>query len=427
MSSMNKAPQANIFFLLCAALLGLAPVLMVLVPWDFGPVMNPYRAFMRGLSLTVTGQEIVLMLLAMGSGASPLTTMSRLPIWSKAGAAMFVLVALWGAVFQAKIPLLALIGISKIAVHALFFLTVADLLAAVGDRARYDIWRAIGIGVIAYWAVWLADIAIFRPVGDDWILLVPGVTNVRSLGFFGLASFFAGLMVAVSRLGERRLDAKDVLALLVPVAALVLILWTGSRGGLVAVLAGLSFLFLFARECRRRLKIFALTVFGCAVVIAYPLPEVASSYGLERIITSSAPAMDGKDASAGRIEMWRQTLAKISQRPLAGWGIEQFAVSGPTQTLGYKQPHNFILQLLFSTGLLGAISVVLIFGPLFGKLSLDFSQPWGIAAWGYIAGLLTYGLYDAAFYYTYPVLIFLFAVACVFKPEGQQSASDRSD
>jgi O-antigen ligase len=57
-----------------------------------------------------------------------------------------------------------------------------------------------------------------------------------------------------------------------------------------------------------------------------------------------------------------------ARRPLTGWGIDQFKISGPLITLGLKQPHNIFLQILFSVGLIGTILALIAGLPLFRKL-----------------------------------------------------------
>jgi O-antigen ligase len=400
---------------------------MVLLPWDFGADMNFYRGFIRGMSLTVTFLEALFILWALTRGFALFAAFREIPEWSKIGMALLLAVISWGAIYSAKIPVLALIGIGKIVIHILFFLAVYDQLNRWGDKQRGIVWIAIGIGLLAYWFLWLLNIAIFEPQGEDWVVFVPGVTNVRSLGFFALAGFFAAIAAIASKSTGPRSWPAFAFGSLVAVAALVMVFWTGSRGGLVAILAGIAFLLVFAGPARNRLTRFCMLVFPVAIIVSLPLPVVNPSYGIEHMISRSTAANAGQDISSGRREMWRQTVKKIQERPLAGWGVEQFAVSGPAITLGYKQPHNMFLQLLFSTGLLGAIAVLLIVIPFLPRLGLKLATPDRLSAWGYIAGAVTFGLYDAAFYYTYPVMIFLFAVACVLKPFAPPSASDRSD
>lgn len=400
---------------------------MVLLPWDFGADMNFYRGFIRGLSLTVTFLEALFVLWALTRGFALFAAFREIPEWSKIGMALLLAVVSFGAILSAKIPVLAAIGICKIVVHILFFLAVYDRVNQWDNTQRRFAWMAIGIGLLAYWLLWLANILIFKPQGEDWLVFVPGVTNVRSLGFFAMSAFFAAIAIMATKSTSSRGWSTFALGSFIAVAALVMIFWTGSRGGLVAILAGTAFLFVFAGPVRVRLARFCVLVFPVAIIVSLPLPVVNPNYGIEHMISRSTTANAGQDVSSGRREMWQQTVKKIQERPVAGWGVEQFAVSGPAITLGYKQPHNMFLQLLFSTGLVGAIAFLLIVIPFLPKVSLNLATPDRLSAWGYIAGAATFGLYDAAFYYTYPVMIFLFAVASVLKPSAPPSASGRSD
>lgn len=427
---MNKATDANNFmqagnFIPAGIILiGLTPAMMVLLPWDFGAEMNHYRGFMRGLSLTVPLLEMTFVLLATARGFSLFAAVREAPTVSKAGFAMLVAVVVAGAAFSSKVPILSLIGLGKIVIHALFFLAIRDQLSRANAKLRNTIWTAIGLGLLAYWAIWGFNIWAFEPRDAEWVGLVPAVTNVRGLGFFALAGFFAGAVLALSGNSKR---STYLLGTVISASALIMILWTGSRGGLIAVFVALSLLAILSSHFRVNLAKFSIIVFPVAVSISLLLPTVNPSYGVERIIFSSVGAPADSDPSSGRIEMWVGTIEKIKGRPIAGWGVEQFATAGPEKTLGFKQPHNMILQLLFSTGILGAIAALLITLPFLPRLHWDVSTPDRLAAWGLIAGTLTFGLYDAAFYYTYPVMIFLIAVAMVLKPFEQTVASDRSD
>jgi O-antigen ligase len=423
MSSMDQAQKSNNYAFIGTMLVGLSPVLMVLIPWDFGSQMNTYRAFMRGLSMTVPLLESIFVLLATARGFSIFAAIRNVPQWSKFGFATLLAAIIAGAVFSSQNPHLSLVGLGKIVIHIMFFLAVQEHIHTADQHLRNKFWQMIGLGLLAYWLVWGINIFVFEPRGRDWVVMVPGVTNVRGLGFFALSAFFAGQAIAMaSSPGQSRY----LLGFVVTVAALVIILWTGSRGALLAIIIGLSWLLILASLARNRLAKFCAVAFSIAVCISSLLPSVDANYGIQRIIFSSVATKAKSDVTSGRTEMWRETANKIAEKPFIGWGIEQFAVTGPEKTLGYKQPHNMFLQLLFSTGLLGAIATLLIVLPFLPKLSLDMSTPDRLAAWGVIIGTLTFGLYDAAFYYTYPVMIFLLAVAMVFKPTASPTASGRS-
>lgn len=408
-------------------IIGLAPVLMVLVPWDFGPDMNRYRGFMRGLSLTPTLVEILFVLVAMARGFSLFASIRQLPELSKIGAALFFIVAISGAAFSAKVPIYALIGIGKIVIHALFFLALWHESAAGGSRFRRALWLATGCGILGYSLLWLVNIVVYQPTGNDWIGLVPGLPHVRGVGFFALAGFFAGYCLYATAEQATRPKAITAAGFILSVLALVLMIWTGSRGSLLAIIAGSFFVFISAPTIRRRFaKYFGIAAL-LAVIVSQPLPIVNDTYGLQRIISSSTPIVDGDDPSSGRTEMWLGTIDKIKERPIIGWGVEQFAIAGPERTLGYKQPHNMILQLLFSTGFLGLLAILMMVMPLVSKIELGHPVPERVAARGYVAGAFMFGLYDAAFYYPYPVMVFAIAVAIMLVTEKPPPASDRSD
>lgn len=407
-------------------LVGLAPVFMVLIPWDFGSDMNPYRGFTRGLSLTVPLLEMMFVLFATVQGFSLFAAIRAVPELSKIGFAMLVAVIVAGIASSSKVPIFSLIGLGKITMHALFFLAVRDQINRFDANLRNRYWAAIGVGLLAYWAVWGISILVYEPAGKDWVVLVPGVPHVRSLGFFVLSGFFAGIVTAITGLA-RESGKQFVLGLVVCTVAMTMGIWTGSRGSLLAIACSFAVILMLDPTNRARLVYIAAVaaIFGIGASLA--LPKVHPNYGVERLVSSSTSPNRGTDVSSGRGEMWASTIEKIQERPITGWGVEQFAVSGPEKTLGYKQPHNMILQLLFSTGILGVIAALLIILPFLPRLNWDMTTPDRLAAWGLIIGILTFGLYDAAFYYTYPVMIFLLAVAMVLKPDVQTTATDRSN
>jgi O-antigen ligase len=197
-------------------------------------------------------------------------------------------------------------------------------------------------------------------------------------------------------------------------------------GGMLAVISGTIFAFFFAPVLRRSIAGFFGSALILAVLASYALPIVNENYGLKRMISSSSIIVDGGNPSAGRTQIWAGTVQKIMERPVLGWGIEQFAISGPEETLGFKQPHNMILQILFSVGFLGGLATLMMLLPIALRVVFDLSQPERVAAWGYVTGAIAFGLYDAAFYYTYPVMIFLIAAATILTPEKPSVAPDRS-
>lgn len=171
--------------------------------------------------------------------------------------------------------------------------------------------------------------------------------------------------------------------------------------------------------------VLAAVVFAIAVAAIIPVPHPA--YGLERIFASALQTHGVDQLSSGRIQLWEDTISKVAAQPWLGWGIDQFRLSGPENSLGLRHPHQSVLQLLFSTGLAGVVALTLIAAPSLKHFPMTLASPARLAAGSYAVAGTIYGLHDGFFYYTYPVMIYIVSIAMVLKPDAQTTASDRSD
>jgi O-Antigen ligase len=423
---MKKPSEANNFVPAGIIMLGLTPVIMVLLPWDFGSDMTSYRGFMRGNSLPVTIMECLFLTLAMARGFSPAAAMTSLPQLTKAGLILFLVAAIWTTIFVAKSSIIALLGMIKFFAHVMFGLAVVHQLKGWSIQQRRYIWPAIGWGGVGYCALWGVNIAFYNPVGEDWIWLVPTLTNIRWIGFFALATFCAGIGLLPPN-SDHGIGRKHVfVALIFGTVGLSIAFWTGSRGAIVAILAA-AIMSSLVLPVWRKLALFTLSSAALALAVTASLPVVHPSYGIDRIIGDSTPSNGGADVSSGRVQIWLNTVDKIAQRPVAGWGVDQFRFSFSKGLPGYRHPHQGILQLLFSNGLLGLLATLMIAIPFISQISRKFSHSYQFAAVAYLFGALSYGLYDGFFYYTYPVMIMLVAAACIVAPKSPLPSTDRSD
>jgi O-antigen ligase len=423
---MNKVTEANFFMPLGIILIGLTPVIMVLLPWDFGNQISLYRGFMRVNSLSVTVVEILFLLLAMRLGFSPAAALAALPRLTKAGAFLILLVATWSTIWVSASPFAAIIGMIKIFLHLMFVLAIANQFLDWTPRERNQIWLTIGYGVVIYCVLWIISIVVYRPSGEEWIWLVPGLTNIRWIGFFALASFCAGIGSLPANSDASGYRRQLFVALFFCTIGLGIAFWTGTRGAVVAILVATTSALLRTMAWRKILPLVFLATF-IALLISSALPVVHPSYGLNRIINSSTSSKDITGLSQGRIAVWTETLKKIKERPFAGWGIDQFRYSGPEDTLGYRHPHQGVLQLLFSMGFLGVLAMLMIVIPFVKRFPRKLSLPHEWAALAYFSGAIIYGLYDGFFYYPFSVMIFLISVACLQTATLPQPASGRSD
>lgn len=411
---------------LAVILLGMAPVVMVLLPWDFGSGVTGYRALMRVNSLPVTVLEFMFVLLAITRGFAPVPAILSLPPLAKVGLSMLAIGAVWTTAFVAVLPNMAVIGIIKFFAHVMFSLAFAHQLAAWTTEQRGHIWRAIGMGVVGYCLLWGVNIAFYDPVGNDWISLVPALTNIRWAGFFALASFCAGIGLLKANPDDRTNRPRLTVGIFFCTIGLVLALWTGTRAAVVSIFAVVLLSSLVLAVLRRQLFMLTLISTVIALPIAAALPVVHPAYGIERMIGASLPTTVGADISSGRLEIWGDILDKVMRRPIMGWGIDQLRHSFPEGTPTVRNAHHGILQLLFSAGLWGMLATLLIAIPFVRKTPRTFTHPYQFASVAYLLGALTYGLYDGFFYFTYPVMILLVAAACVIAPKALPPATDTS-
>jgi O-antigen ligase len=396
-------------------LIFLAPALMALLPWDFGHDMTPYRALMKGNSLPVTLVELAIIIAGMQKNISPVLAMTRAPMSSIIAVCLLLFLITYTTCFIAAEPITAALGILTLLVHLLFALTVSMWAGACSTSTRRKICNALGSGVALYCLIWFAAIIVQWPTEEEWVSNVPGMPNVRGIGFFAVAAYFAGIGTLPEETDSEHTNY--VAAFFFGTLGLGLAIWTGSRGALVAIIMASFVLIVCSKKWRTKLLAYALVSALLAGIATYPLPYENPSYGMNRMMESR------EDSSSGRIVLWKETVEKVAQRPLTGWGIDQFKISGPLITLGLKQPHNIFLQTLFSVGLIGTILALIAGLPLFRKLRWRDSDAPTVAAWGCLAATCVFGLYDAAFYYAFPVMVMLISCAAIIQPPP--SATDK--
>jgi O-antigen ligase len=172
-------------------------------------------------------------------------------------------------------------------------------------------------------------------------------SNPNVLGLFLAvgAAILTGLVLIDKKL--RRL------LLLVPlISVLIFLLQTGSRGSLVAFVAGLSCFLIPSRFSRR--KIFAVVLAFCALIgISYLILTDPA------LLTRWSRTAEGD--SAGRNIILAHTLVMIRERPFLGWTPIEYQYelmrrySGGTSDINFPQdPHNVPLNLLLEVGILGS-------------------------------------------------------------------------
>jgi O-antigen ligase/tetratricopeptide (TPR) repeat protein len=177
---------------------------------------------------------------------------------------------------------------------------------------------------------------------------------------------------------------------------LLMLYWTETRGAVLGFAISL-FLFLLAiavwpkeeskeflmkfRQKAKKIALIALIVFvifGFSVFLLRNTAYVRSSVTLSRMTTISLTGMDVQT----RLLAWKLSLKGFAERPILGWGWENFATVFnkfydphlyPTENW-FDRAHNIVFDTLISTGLVGLLSYLAIFGVVFWTLWRAFKR-----------------------------------------------------
>jgi O-antigen ligase len=133
------------------------------------------------------------------------------------------------------------------------------------------------------------------------------------------------------------------------VAPLILVIvQTGSRGGLLEFVIGVSLFLVPMAPSRRRIAAFAL---GSFALIALGVMIARDPVSLVRWTqTISEGRIAGRDA------IWNEGIHMFLERPILGWGPVDFLYElGSRLSLPARDPHQGILWLLLEVGIVGAL------------------------------------------------------------------------
>jgi O-antigen ligase len=141
---------------------------------------------------------------------------------------------------------------------------------------------------------------------------------------------------------------------LVPLTAMV---YTGSRGGIIAFLAGVAVYALPYRSSKRKMA----AILGVTIAVVGVVYTVVNDEDTLSRFKSSYETGD----TAGRDRLFAVSIEMISEKPLLGWGAIVWTYElAAREGIGFKHrgSHNVILDLLMQDGLLGAIPCLIGFG-----------------------------------------------------------------
>ena len=175
------------------------------------------------------------------------------------------------------------------------------------------------------------------------------IASILALGILALIGLVFG--------GERRSIKARLLALAGLGSLAIALVRTGTRGAIIAIMAGL-FVFLlksknvsprlksWAKKSRLKIGLIVLGLIGFVVIISYQYEPVRARW---------APFLTEGSLGA-RESIYTEGFGMFLERPWLGWGPATFLFElGTRLGLPTRDPHNAYLWVLLETGILGAV------------------------------------------------------------------------
>jgi hypothetical protein len=390
--------------------IGLMPLMLGLAPWEFRTEMTPYRVLMGGYQLSLPLIQMFVIALALRDGMSPFALFAKMAFWQRVSLTVIGVILVVTSTAVALNPGVAIFRVYCWGIHLLFGLAIFHMFEGHSPDEQANAWKVLLLGCLGYVALLMVYIPTMTGAPDfDWIAMMPGMPNVRSLGFFSAVGASSALILAVRAQKSRAIFGWGLGgAVMIALAA-----WSGSRGAFIAIVGGVGVTAVLQKPLRspRALTIYAaVIVFGCLLSILHRVPD--PNFGLFHFWESSTRS-DLNQISSNRLVLWRATLDFIPSHFWFGIGESQFKYTVPAAG-GFNQPHNAILQYVLQWGVIGATCFfVLLASMVANAIQAVRSDGAHAASFAVMASLLIFSLYDAALYYGFPIMAVTLSLAMI--------------
>lgn len=323
---------------------------------------------------------------------------------------LFIVIALTTSVAVAPIWFYSLLKLLDLFLLAAVSYFAAAFFARGGARLVQNTLIAV-VASLVVGAILVSVLFYYRvPTYFWWPNFMPGFAYVRIYGF----AMTVGVAIAAGLLAVPRFTSGgNRLPLLLALTFLWAVLfWTGTRGGVIALMVSFSLLALVAPKFRRILPWVLLTMVVGAV-FSLPLPIPGPLYGIFGIYSDTVGAQSAQEFSSGRWSLWSQTLSFISRKPWFGHGYAQLLSFAAEMKHPFTHVHNIVLEAALAWGWIGAACAgflgvrLWLIGFLKTKeAELDENVP----AFLLVTALLVYAFVDGTYYYYQTLIPFALCV-----------------
>ncbi|RTR38883.1 O-antigen ligase family protein [Shewanella canadensis] len=315
-------------------------------------------------------------------------------------------------------------------IHFIFFtVLVSTLVEFALVQSEVFIYIPIAILFISV-VVFLMGVGAFPSKLYDSSPLFPFARNIRYLGYLCTVGISIVVVLFMSE-KSKVLNLFGFSCLIVSNCSLLV--WLGGRGSLLSILAVITIYCIYlyqTGELRLKRVVPLLVLLILSVSTAYSLTCFEWN-GPARFFNQGEVLQNIEDVnklSSSRVLIWQQTLEAIGEKPWLGHGPEGYRLH-PDHIFGL-QPHNSILQILVTYGIIASIILLYIF---VGFLKICKKQVYdldnnyrqeSVIATMVILGLAIHSLVDGTFYHSQPVFYAILAAATIISIEIKEFATN---
>lgn len=258
----------------------------------------------------------------------------------------------------------------------------------------------------------------------NWLTEMPGFSNIRHFGHYAMVAVILSSFPIFNSHGTK---GRQFLYFAMMSCCWGALIWSGSRGPILAALFSLMLLsFFIPASIRKRLLFYQATAFAAGTYLSHFYRVDLHGLGL-KYLADSMNETTVSGFSSGRTDIWMETIPAVLGHPFFGMGADGFIFIPRTTNLWIAHPHNLFLQAAIDWGLPGLLfTCVLLFAAL-RHFFVQLRQQEGISSerivsiWG-VTALCMLALIDGPFYHAHSLAISacLLAIALKISPEMMQ-------
>lgn len=202
-------------------------------------------------------------------------------------------------------------------------------------------------------------------------------------------------------------------------------IWSSGRGQFLSMAIFLSLIVGFkVMNPRGTAMMRPLLAFVAGGVLVF---AVDATYLVFDTLRYSAALESVNRMSAGRLDIWEQSLRQLHESWVVGFGPDGFLYWwAAVSSANIVQPHNFVVQWLLEFGVIGAAGLMALLGKLLLLCLGEMRNARGTTAPAIVSALLVslviFALFDGNFYHGIPLAMFLLLAAYLVSVSGKGRA-----